>query len=66
MSEPIINGFTVTELTACARRELGHRIKVYARLIREGKMKPEVAHRETNMMRAIAEHFEDLKEPKLF
>jgi hypothetical protein len=66
MSEPLINGFTVTELTACARREVGHRIKVYARLIRDGKMSRATADRETNMMRAIAEHFEDMKEPKLF
>jgi hypothetical protein len=66
MSEQTIGGFTVTELAACARREVAQRIKVYARMIRDGKMSRATADRETNMMRAIYEHFEDMKEPKLF
>jgi hypothetical protein len=66
MSEPIINGFTVTELCACARRELALRKKVYPRRVKDDYMSAEDAERENAMMRAIANHFEDLKEPKLF
>jgi hypothetical protein len=64
--EPIINGFTITDLTACARRELAKRKRAYPRWVRDGYMKQPEADREIAMMRAITEHFEDMKEPKLF
>ena len=66
MSEVMIKGFTVSELVACARRELGQRKRFYPRLIGDGRMKGEDADREIAMMRAIAEHFEEMREPKLF
>jgi hypothetical protein len=64
--EKEINGFTITELTACARREVACRKRVYRRWVKEGRMKEADAEHEIDMMRAIAEHFEDMKEPKLF
>jgi hypothetical protein len=66
MSEHLIKGFTVSELEACARREVGQRKRVYRRLVGEGKMSGAEADLEIAKMRAIAEHFEEMKEPKLF
>ena len=66
MTEPLIGGFTITELTACARRELAQRKKFYPRLICDGSISQPDADREIAMMRAITEFFEDMKEPKLF
>lgn len=54
--------FTAQQLAECARRELTYRIRVYKGLIAAGKMKPEKANRECNMMRAIHVHFDKLAE----
>lgn len=53
------------EMAACAKRELTYRRRVYLRLVDEGKMKPEKAAREIDLMKAIAEHFAELSQPKL-
>ena len=58
--------FTFSELAKCARRELGHRRKVYGRLVAAGKMDGKVADEELLMMEAIAEFFEGKIQPKLF
>ena len=58
--------FHIDDLIACARRELGYRKRVYPRLVAEGKMKPETAEREIELMTAIRENLEAQQEPKLF
>ena len=57
--------FTYSELAKCARRELGHRRKVYFRLVHQGKMDSREAELEMLMMEAIAEFFEEKTQPKL-
>jgi hypothetical protein len=39
------------------QREIGRRIKVYTQLIRDGMMSKNVADRQTDIMRAIAEDY---------
>lgn len=53
------------EMAACAKRELKYRRRVYLRLVDEGKMKPERAAREIELMEAIGEYFEKLSQPEL-
>ena len=53
------------ELAACARRELQQRIRVYGRLVGEHKMTADKARHEINMMREIAEIFEEKNQPNL-
>jgi len=56
---------TFSELAQCARRELGHRRKLYPRLVRSGKIDLAQAETELLMMEAIAEYFEGKTQPKL-
>jgi hypothetical protein len=58
--------FTIDELVACARRELGQRKRVYQRLVAIGKMDQAEAEREIALMRAIRDNLEDQQQPKLF
>lgn len=62
MTEPIPlkRVFTMTDLEACARRELGWRRKVYPNRIHDGRMSAQKAHLEIAMMQAIAEHYAEL------
>ena len=57
--------FSYDELAACAKREVTQRKRVYLRLVDAGKMKPEKAAREIDLMVAIADYFAELSEPKL-
>jgi hypothetical protein len=52
--------FTFTELQACAAREVKQRKRVYARRVQQREMTQEFADRETAMMQAIADHFDEL------
>lgn len=58
--------FSILDLIQCARRELGHRRRVYRRLVESGKMSQEEANREIDMMAAIRELLESQENPKLF
>ena len=58
--------FSIDDLVACARRELGHRKRVYRRLVAEGRMEQEDAEREIAMMGAIRENLEAQQQPRLF
>jgi hypothetical protein len=49
----------------CVRRELSYRIRVYANLVRLGKMKYDNAAREIALMGAIADDYAELVEPQL-
>lgn len=64
--EPVFDGYTATELRDCARRELTQRQRTYRHLVNDGKIDPEVAAREIKMMRAIVEHFDEFRNPRLF
>jgi hypothetical protein len=57
--------FSANELAECARRELIQRRRVYTRLVDDGKVSQSEADREIGLMRAIAEHFEGFKNPRL-
>lgn len=57
--------FSYEDLAACAKREVVQRRRVYLRLVDQGKMKPEKAAREIELMQAIGEYFEGLREPGL-
>jgi len=46
--------FTATEKLAAIDREVRYRVRVYTRLIAEGKLTKEKANREVAIMRAIA------------
>ena len=61
-----MTGFTINDLVACARRELGQRRRVYARLVAAGKMSQETADREIALMAAILDNLETQQSPKLF
>jgi hypothetical protein len=58
--------FSINELCACARRELGQRKRVYSRLVADGKMKQADADREIALMEAIRDNLEAQQQPKLF
>jgi hypothetical protein len=58
--------FSIDELCACARREVAQRKKVYPRLVRDGKMEFDEAHRQIAMMEAITDLLESQQQPKLF
>jgi hypothetical protein len=60
--------WSATEKLACVERELRYRIKVYARLVAEGRMTERQAGREIAIMGAIVEDYRklrDLEEPEL-
>jgi hypothetical protein len=57
--------FTLVDFALCARREVRKRQQVYRRLVEEGKMNQVEADREIELMRAIADHFEELSNPHL-
>ena len=59
-------GFSIEDLLACVRRELGQRRRVYRRLVGMGKMAQEDSEREIALMEAIRENLENQQEPKLF
>ena len=61
-----MDAFTINELIACARRELGQRRRVYRRLVEAGKMDPADAKREIALMEAIRDNLENQQTPKLF
>jgi len=52
--------FSAQEKFLAADREVRQRIKVYARLMRRGRMTRERAEYETNIMRAIASDYHAL------
>jgi len=54
------------DLIHCARRELGHRKRVYRRLVADGRMKQEDAEHEIALMDAIRENLEAQQQPRLF
>jgi hypothetical protein len=58
--------FTIDDLVACARRELGQRRRVYSRLVMAGEMSKESADQEIALMIAIKENLENQQQPKLF
>jgi hypothetical protein len=49
--------FTARDKFDEVQREVGRRIKVYTQLIRDGMMSKNVADRQTDIMRAIAEDY---------
>lgn len=49
--------FTREEKRAEALREAAYRERVYARLVKEGRMKPYTADRALNLMREIADDY---------
>ena len=60
--------FTTTEKIACAERELRYRIRVYARLVAEGKISERQAKLEIALMGAIVDDYcklRDEEQPKL-
>ena len=61
-----MSNFSITDLCACARRELGQRHRVYRRLVDVGKMSQETADREIALMTAILDNLENQQSPKLF
>lgn len=54
------NRFTIEEKLQCAVRECVQRKRVYARLVREGRMAPDKARTEYFLMKAIAEDYQRL------
>lgn len=52
--------FTAKEKLDAADREVRYRVRVYERLIRDGKMSKEKADREVEIMRAIASDYHAL------
>lgn len=48
---------TETDKLLCVERELMYRRRVYARLMQNGKMTPNVARREINLMEAIVQDY---------
>lgn len=54
--------FTTNEMLACAERELRYRIRIYAKLVAEGKMSERQSGREIAVMGAIVEHFRALRD----
>lgn len=52
--------FTNAEMAEAARREVGQRQRVYARLVENGKMSRPFADRQVAIMEAIAETLEGL------
>ncbi len=53
---------TLADMIACAKREVAMREHVYPRRVADGKMRPTVADRELETMRAIVAALESLKE----
>jgi hypothetical protein len=51
------DSITETDKLHCAERELLYRRRVYARLMQNGKMTPNVARREISLMEAIVEDY---------
>lgn len=54
MSEP---RFTAEDKALCAEREIKQRERVYPRLIAQGRLIPEWARREIDLMREIADDY---------
>ena len=52
--------FSYGELAECAEREVKQRERVYKRLIENGSMSRPFAQKQRLMMRAIADHFNEL------
>jgi hypothetical protein len=57
--------FTFADFEACARRELKYRIRVYPRLVDEGRMNEARAQREIELMASIADYFESMSQGRL-
>lgn len=53
--------FTTNDKLACAERELRYRIRVYSRLVAEGKMTERQAAREVAVMGAIVDDYRALR-----
>jgi hypothetical protein len=62
MSEQTGGLFSTNEKLACVERELRYRIRVYARLVAEGKMSDRQAGREIAVMGAIVEDYRALRD----
>jgi hypothetical protein len=58
--------FSITDLCACARREVAQRKRVYPRWVRDGRMEADEARRQIAMMEAITDLLESQQQPKLF
>lgn len=61
--------FAATEKADCASREVRQRLRVYRRLVAEGRMSQEKADDEIAIMQAIADDYRALamsEEPTLF
>lgn len=54
--------FRARDLADCANREVKQRVRVYPRLVEQGKMSKEFADRQIKMMRKIAADYETLAE----
>lgn len=54
---------TDLEKLACAEREIGMRIRVYANRVRQGLMQPHQAEREIEIMEAIATDYREKVQP---
>jgi hypothetical protein len=59
---PKWRGYTARDLQACAEREAKMRRHVYPNRLMTGRMSPNQARREIDLMEAIAEHFAELAE----
>lgn len=60
---------TTKDKLQCAVRELGYRSRVYSHMVNKGKMSPNEARREIELMTAIVEDYRravELEEPQLF
>lgn len=54
--------FTAKQKKEAADREVGHRLRVYSRLVDKGVMTAKKAHYEIDIMRAIASDYQALAE----
>lgn len=52
--------FTAADKLACVKRELGYRIRVYKRLVAEGKLSERQAQREIAIMGAIVDDYSEV------
>jgi hypothetical protein len=54
--------WSTAEKLACVERELRYRIRVYARLVAQGKLTDRQAGREIAIMRAVVSDYQNLRD----
>jgi hypothetical protein len=58
--------YSIIELVRCVEREIAWRKRVYRRAVAAGRMDPELAQAEIEMMETVAENLRCQQSPKLF